>query len=140
MLVDYTIEVIETKTIPDYKPNISTTYAPHIVSTEVIGKLGQENYWLDDEIVNGAQHVIRLQRPAVYGLQDTVLGSAGYFCKPDGPFVQILHTGLLHWVCVSNIHSKHTEEVVVYDSLLGTSTTDIKRQLQGRKLHFIVTS
>ena len=37
------------------------------------------------------------------GLQDPLLGPVRQFSRVSNPFVQILHTGNYHWVCISSV-------------------------------------
>ena len=54
--------------------------------------------------------------PTIQGLQDSVLGPVGQFSKVINPFVQILHTGRYHWVCISSVGCSNGI-VNLYDSL-----------------------
>ena len=49
------------------------------------------------------QNFLHNQFPYVDGLEDTVLGPTFQFSIAGGEFVQVLHDGGLHWICVSNI-------------------------------------
>ena len=39
---------------------------------------------------------------------------------PNERFVQIMNTGGVHWITLSNIQSEHSNEIYVYDSLMNT--------------------
>ena len=54
--------------------------------------------------------------PLLEGLQRPTLGSVRNFDVVSGEFVQILHTGSNHWVCISNIGCL-PGKVHLYDSL-----------------------
>ena len=41
--------------------------------------------------------------PTMQGLQDPLLGPVRQFSRVSNPFVQILHTGNYHWVCISSV-------------------------------------
>ena len=58
---------------------------------------------LTDTSINVAQNFLHNQFPYVDGLEDTVLGPTFQFSIAGGEFVQVLHDGGLHWICVSNI-------------------------------------
>ena len=64
------------------------------------------------------------------GLQDPLLGAANLFnVHKSDPFVQILHGGNLHWLCISTYGCKDGE-VNICDSLfMGTINVSIKRQI-----------
>ena len=53
-----------------------------------------------------------------FGLEDTTLGPIFMFSVQKGEFVQVLHDGNIHWVCISNIGCKENE-INYYDSLRG---------------------
>jgi hypothetical protein len=62
--------------------------------------------------------ILHNQNPLIGGgLEDTVLGPCFNFSIARGEFVQVLHDGALHWVCVSNVGCKEASSVNVYDSL-----------------------
>ena len=63
---------------------------------------------LSNESINLTQILLKKQFPEVSGFQDTVIGKTQSFgiVKTDGNFIQILHVGSLHWVCVANASEK----------------------------------
>ena len=63
----------------------------------------QNGGMLTDVSVNYAQMILHQQFPEVGGLEDTVLGPHLQFSVANREFVQVLHDGALHWVCISNI-------------------------------------
>ena len=77
---------------------------------------------LNDAVVNKAQGLLHEQFPGVGGLEDTTLGPLNMFSIQKGEFVQVLHDGGLHWVCISNIGCKE-HEVNYYDSLSGSGVS-----------------
>ena len=77
---------------------------------------------LNDAVVNKAQGLLHEQFPGVGGLEDTTLGPLNMFSIRKGEFVQVLHDGGLHWVCISNIGCKE-QEVNYYDSLSGSGVS-----------------
>lgn len=60
---------------------------------------------LTDTSINVAQNFLHNQFPYVDRLEDTVLAPTFQFSIAGGKFVQALHDGGLHWICVSNIGS-----------------------------------
>ena len=85
--------------------------------------------WLDDEIINNAQFLIKQCNPLISGLQHTALGPCNNFTIMTCEFIQILHTGNNHWVCVSSIGSG-PGEVNLYDSLFSKVSEDLRRQIK----------
>lgn len=70
---------------------------------------------LTDTSINCAQSILHEAFPNVAGLEVTTLGSTSNFSANKAEFVQILHTGSLHWLCVSNIGCRKNE-INCYDS------------------------
>lgn len=103
------------------------------LSSEVLNKIKEEGTWLDDLVLNSAQHYIHLSNPELSGFEDTILGAAGFFTTAYSPFVQIIHTGGNHWICASDIFSKQPSEVILYDSLdlVQETSESVKKQLKG---------
>ncbi|XP_058871586.1 uncharacterized protein LOC131722031 [Acipenser ruthenus] len=78
--------------------------------------LGQ-NTWLDDEVMDHSQALLRRQYPQVGGLYAvTSLTQLTSFSSPAQGFVQILNVFGNHWVTVSNIGCEEGT-LNVYDSL-----------------------
>lgn len=75
-----------------------------------------KNGCLTDIHIGRAQALLKMQYPNIQGLQSTTLGIVGQFDVVHGEFVQILHTGSYHWVCVSNIGLQKPNVVNIYDS------------------------
>ena len=48
-----------------------------------------------------------------------------------GKFVQILHTGAQHWICISNIYCNQINAIKIYDSLYSGVNTFTKKQIAG---------
>ena len=84
--------------------------------------------WLNDDIINAAQKLLKKANPAVPGLQDVACGLTMNFDVEPGEFVQILHPGQRHWNTISNIGMKHAE-VQVFDSLYMCVPTMAKAQI-----------
>ena len=86
------------------------------------------NEMLTDVHINAAQNVLVKQFPKVPGLEDTVLGSKLQFNMHSGDFVQILHDGGLHWICVSNLFCEDNS-VEVFDSMYASLPVHVKMQV-----------
>ena len=59
--------------------------------------------WLDSAIIHSAQVLLQKINPLIKGFQRPTLGPVRNFSVVSGEFVQLLHTGQDHWVCVSSI-------------------------------------
>ena len=76
-----------------------------------LGNLDEQDYqlimsphgWLDDKIIHSAQVLLQEITPLIEGFQQPTLGPVWDFSVVSGKFVQILHTGQNHWVCVSSV-------------------------------------
>lgn len=78
--------------------------------------INDSSSWLNGDIVQAAQVLIQDINPLLEGLQRPTLGCVRNFDVVSGEFVQILHTGSNHWVCISNIGCL-PGKVHLYDSL-----------------------
>ena len=92
------------------------------------------NMMLTDESINMAQQMLADQFPEFEGFFDTVLGATQSFdiITSDKKFIQVLHTGHLHWICVANTSAaKSTNQIChVYDSLSsGKVKTKVLQQI-----------
>ena len=72
--------------------------------------------WLDYDIIHHAHVLLRNIDGTMEGLQRPTLGPCRNFTMAKNSFIQILHTGSNHWVCVSNVRSDDGL-VDLYDSL-----------------------
>ena len=72
--------------------------------------------WLSDSVINACQRLLKEAHPHVNGLQNTLLGQTLAFRVEPDEFVQILHDGNIHWVCVTTIGS-NKGEVTILDSM-----------------------
>ncbi|XP_046849612.1 uncharacterized protein LOC124443126 [Xenia sp. Carnegie-2017] len=88
---------------------------------------------LTDHII-GAAHVLQKQFPAVLGLENTTLGPFTNFSVHRGTFFQILHTGIHHWVLVSNIDCQPAS-VNLYDSLYNGRVSSLTEKQIANLLH-----
>lgn len=89
---------------------------------------------LTDVHINFCQRLLHEEFPQIRGFEDTSRGPVGQFSIFRGTFVQILHDGSLHWVCVSNAFVPEEERhgtVHCYDSLNsdGTVTEKVVKQI-----------
>ena len=85
--------------------------------------------WLTDAIIDGAQKMMKLENPALPGLQEVVTAQVQGLDVVTGEFVQVLHDGEGHWVTVSSIGLKHPAEVLVYDSKYSSASESLKTQI-----------
>ena len=91
---------------------------------ESFGPLNKNEYdiilslsgWLDCKIIQEAHICLKKVNPLIEGFQITTHGPARNFDIMSSEFVQILHTGMSHWVCVSSINCQRGY-VNLYDSL-----------------------
>ena len=77
---------------------------------------------LTDTTINFVQNMLLRDFSTISGLEDRKVGAALNFSKHDGkpPYIQVLHTGSLHWVCISNISENglvNSDVVNLNDSL-----------------------
>jgi hypothetical protein len=87
------------------------------------------NYMFTDREIMMGQNLLRKAHSAVNGLMSTTLGPIGQFDVMRDDFVQILHTGVLHWVCVTNI-PRRSGFANLFDSMFsGSITTSVKEQI-----------
>lgn len=90
----------------------------------ILAKLDNSDYdiisypagWLTGDIIQYAQVLIKEVNPAIEGLQRPILGRVRNFDVVSSEFIQILHTGSNHWVCVSSLGCQ-PGYVHLYDSL-----------------------
>ena len=71
--------------------------------------------YLDCTIIQQAQILLKVN-PLIEGFQRTTLGPCRNFSIITSEFVQILHTGSFHWVCISPIGCL-PGEVRLYNSI-----------------------
>lgn len=72
--------------------------------------------WLNCDIIHRAQVLLYDANPSIEGFQRPTLGPARNFDVVSGEFIQLLHTGSDHWVCISSIGCL-PGHVNLYDSL-----------------------
>ena len=94
--------------------------------------------WLTCDIVHKAQVLLHEVNQSIEGFQRPTLGPVRNFDVVSGEFIQILHTGSAHWVCVSNIGCQPFD-VNLYDSLyqdvICQEVTDQTNDLLGGHLN-----
>ena len=76
----------------------------------------QKGAWLNDRIVNASQRLLKQDFPHIGSLQKTLLGQSLSFSVESAEFAQVLHNGVNHWLCVTNIGCAKGE-VVILNSL-----------------------
>ena len=112
--------------------NITTSGYQIILST-----LG----WLTSDIVHQAQVLLLEENQSIEGFQRPILGPVRNFDVVSGEFIQILHTGSAHWVCVSN-SGCHPFDVNLYGSLyqdvICQEVADQTKDLLGGRLNSLI--
>ena len=89
----------------------------------------KSNQWLTDMSINYYQNMLHMQFPYYEGLEDTTVGLHLQFSIHRNDFVQVLHDGNNHWVCISNIGCQGAE-VSYYDSMYnGRLKPCVKKQI-----------
>lgn len=96
----------------------------------ILANLGSTDYdiindptgWLTSDIIQAAQVLIKEVNPIIEGLQRPNLGRVRNFDVVSGEFIQILHTGSDHWVCISSVGCV-PGMVNLYDSLYHDAIT-----------------
>ena len=103
---------------------------PTLTDAEVEAVRG--NQMLSDQSINICQTLLK-QQCKLRGLEDSIVCMHGTpkVVPPGEHFVQILHCGSEHWVCVANIQSNMCRNVYLYNNSLchGTVTQEIARQV-----------
>ena len=104
-----------------------------------LGVLGDREYriiesktgWLDCTIIHEAQRILKNINPLIEGFQRPTLGPCKNFDLVTSEFIQIIHTGGNHWVCISSIGCQQGI-VNVYDSLFNSVINeDIEEQCKN---------
>ena len=128
-------DIIETVYIPPHKTGkpkrrLNLKYS-RLERQEILN-----DHMLTDMTINFAQNILLRDFPTISGLEDTTVGAVLNFSKHDGksPYIQVLHTGSLHWVCISNMSENglvKADVVNLYDSLnnRGTVNTHVRDQI-----------
>ena len=95
---------------------------------------------LTDESINLAQKLLVKQFPGISGLLGTCLGKMHQFgiILVYKPYIQLLHAGFMHWVCISNTETNKYDNCThyVYDSLCKPKIMlDIVKQVASYSYH-----
>ena len=80
-----------------------------------------KDMWLNDNIINAAQKLLKCKFNYIGGFQDTILQSKLQFSIDDGEFIQILNKNNNHWILVTNVGTQQFSCVRIVDSLKGVS-------------------
>ena len=90
-----------------------------------------KNHWLTDVQIGKAQNLLKQQFPHMQGLQATTLGPLQQFDVMRSKFVQILHTGAKHWICISNTYCSQMNSIKIYDSMYLGVNAITKKQISS---------
>ena len=74
--------------------------------------------WVDDDIINAAQYVLKQQNCNIDGFQNTLLTSSLQMKPKRVPFDQIFNINAWHWITISAIDVP-LSTIRVYDSNHG---------------------
>ena len=93
---------------------------------------------LTDKSISIAQNILKNQFPRIARLQDTVIEKTKVFdiIKNEEKYMQILHAGSFHWICVANTQRNKTVNSYcqIYNSLTKESVPlDVAKQIDVRK-------
>ena len=85
------------------------------------------NKMLSDESIDLAQQLLKKQFPIFGGLQDIALSEHDGLdvVKKDKPFIQVLHNGSAHWICVFNSDRNRSENNTCH--ILSRGNLDLSR-------------
>ena len=87
--------------------------------------------WLDYDIIHQVHILHSSINLSIEGFQRPTLGPVQNFDIVDGKFLQILHTGNYHWVCVSSVGCL-PGMVNLYDSLFHNIIEDeVEQQVKS---------
>ena len=115
---DVTITKVRTREPPTERPKHRKLKLSPTETNSILN-----NRMLTDESINITQNNLHKQFPEFAGFEDTVLGATQMFSvfKSFRKYIQILHTGDLHWVCTANLddHRGRNDSASLYDSLNG---------------------
>ena len=77
------------------------------------------------------QNALHKKFPFIEGLYSTTIGTVGQFKPVTSEFVQVLHDGIFHWVCVSNVGCRNSNTVKLYDSLYAKVAKHTQDQISN---------
>lgn len=89
----------------------------------------RQNEMLTDKHIQMAQELLHRQFPHIEGLLSLTIGTAQQFPVMRHDFIQVLHTGGVHWVCVTNIGCQQLNKIKLYDSLYSGVSPFTKEQI-----------
>ena len=84
---------------------------------------------LTDEHIQMAQELLQGQFPHIEGLMSPSISTVRQFPVMRQEFVQVLHTGGLHWVTMSTIGCKGNNTINLYDSLYHGISPQTEEQI-----------
>ncbi len=114
----------------DMKSNQSLKYwLPQLKLTEsdkvlLLNPLG----WVNDNIINAAQQLLKENCIDISGFQDVICGVALSFKVEPDEFIQILNNCKGHWLTICNIGCSHST-VSVYDSMYRSAGRHVNSQV-----------
>ena len=112
------------------KQSVLKMQRPHFKLDEGDGDI-INNAVLTDKHIQMAQELLHRQFPHTGGLLSPSIRTAKQFPVMRGEFVQVLHTGGFHWVCVSNIGCQRLHDIKLFDSLYRGIAPFTKEQIAG---------
>ncbi len=80
--------------------------------------LTSRSLWLDDQIINAAQSLLKQQHSRVGGFQAPSLSACLSMLPPDKEFVQVVNVCGNHWLALSTIGCQQSA-IRIYDSMGG---------------------
>ena len=89
----------------------------------------QKTAMLTDMHIQMAQELLHQQFPHFEGLLSPLIGTAKQFPVMRKDFIKVIHTGGIHWVCVSNIGCTQKNKINLYDSLFSGMSPFTKEQI-----------
>nr|XP_047131872.1 uncharacterized protein LOC124810909 isoform X1 [Hydra vulgaris] len=127
-------EILKANVCNDANKQQNTVQRIKYLKSYLIGNIEwneiEKEQMINDNIIHFCQQVMSVQLGINIGLQDPIKGKVLSFeILQSIPFVQILHDGNLHWVCVTTYNCK-PGEIFLFDSLFhGSVSFDTKRQI-----------
>ena len=94
----------------------TSSFASHTASDYKV--ILDKDGWLNCDVIQKAHVYLKEVNLQLEGFQRPTLGSVRNFDIVSGEFIQILHTGNDHWVCISSIRCD-ASAVNLYDSLFN---------------------
>ena len=84
--------------------------------------LTSRSSWLDDQLINAAQSLLKKQHPLIGGLQPPALSSQLAMIPPDLEFVQVVNVSNHHWLALSMVGSPQSRFLTAYKAVSDLST------------------